>query len=324
MTDARLVAPRPAPRPAPHTTPETAARYAVVTCSDATMLPAAACALLSAHRNCGVEGVAFYLVGSDLTAADRDRLDRFLRAHGLAVTLIETRDDNVMETALGRFGKAAISRLHLPALLPQGFERVLYLDADILVTGDLGELLRADMAGRPLAVVEVIKTGNHDELARRKRRLGMAEDSAYFNSGVLLIDWPRELAEGGFARAYEMLRAGGEFPALDQDALNAVFDGRWQPLDHVWNMRGDYAWLLPEARIIHFAGPGKPWLAGAEFLHRRTRRLYRSYLQGHWDAFVRVPRGRERGLLGLGYPLTLLKRLRRGRRIARQSLAARP
>ena len=73
----------------------------------------------------------------------------------------------------------------------------------------------------------------------------------------------------------------------DQDALNAVIQGGWQPLDERWNVLiGSVERLLdlrsqsPSERealrhrllddpyIVHFSGPQKPWKPG----YRRTAR----------------------------------------------------
>jgi hypothetical protein len=50
----------------------------------------------------------------------------------------------------------------------------------------------------------------------------------------------------------------------DQDPLNAVLRDRAAWLDDGWNRLTAWAWRAPDAavRILHFAGPDKPWHAG--------------------------------------------------------------
>ena len=75
---------------------------------------------------------------------------------------------------------STIDRLLLPDLLPE-IDRIVYLDVDIVVQGDLARLYDIDMADRPLAARSSTKgwrTG-HDVLDRGDRRCGgKAEDGA--------------------------------------------------------------------------------------------------------------------------------------------------
>lgn len=156
-----------------------------------------------------------------------------------------------------------------------GLDRVIYLDADTLVTGSIAELWRTDLGDAPLAAVaNVVEPAMHDHVAS----LGILDPSQYFNAGVLLIDlewWRTEACGEQLARL--ALSRGGNLPWFDQDALNMVFAGRWQQLHPRWNAQNSlWVWqewaqdvfgadALREATtspaILHFEGPSlnKPW-----------------------------------------------------------------
>ena len=76
-------------------------------------------------------------------------------------------------------------RLLAPCLLPEGLERVIYLDPDILVINPLRPLWEMDLKGSIFAAASHV--GVIDIMNGIKRiRLDTGHD--YYNTGVMLID----------------------------------------------------------------------------------------------------------------------------------------
>src|SRR5688572_1857400 len=92
----------------------------------------------------------------------------------------------------------------------------------------------------------------------------------------ILMDLPRWRRERVSERALAYLEAPGHEVAFpDQDALNALFAGKWRPLDPRWNLVLDSAYhclqklplddrkplarALAKPGILHFAAGPKPW-----------------------------------------------------------------
>ena len=151
------------------------------------------------------------------------------------------------------------ARLLLPELFA-GTPRVLYLDADILVLGDLGPLREMDLGGAATGAVLDEMDGRIQ--AQPSRHAGIPRVHAYFNAGVLLIDLERWRTEGIAARALDYLAAHPDSPYSDQDALNVACEGRWLDLGPRWNYQHDDRLLgeLPEPpAIVHFVSREKPW-----------------------------------------------------------------
>ena len=73
-------------------------------------------------------------------------------------------------------------RLMIPKLINQ--DRVLYLDADIIVNGPLSDFYYSDLNGAPVGVVKDYGMGEHFPFPY----LDASVSKKYFNSGVLLID----------------------------------------------------------------------------------------------------------------------------------------
>lgn len=232
------------------------------------------------HRGC-VSELDVYVLHAGLTEANADRLRRQAGAVGLAPQLVRVDVPPGRYPVTGRATEATYLRLSIPEVLVH--DRVLYLDADILVTGDLRPLLRTTLRGRPLGAVRDPQNPivRHGIGLPGWRELGVPGDREYFNSGVLLLDLPACRRHGVFERCVEFLtRPGRHVRFWDQDALNWAADDAWKRLDRRWNtfpmsailrLPGDQynaehvlpvAELIadePRARILHFAGTGKPW-----------------------------------------------------------------
>src|SRR5580704_6612779 len=74
------------------------------------------------------------------------------------------------------------TRLWLGEFFPETVNRVLYLDADIVVVGSIAPLWSTDLGGALMGAVDI--PGSDQGV----RRLAMRMEDGYFNAGVLLID----------------------------------------------------------------------------------------------------------------------------------------
>jgi endoglucanase len=192
----------------------------------------------------------------------------------------------------------ASAATYLRLLAPDvvGAERLIYLDADLLVEASLAPL--ADMRlTTPIAAVQdhfqrTFETGE----GLPGYRAGSTR-TPYFNAGVMVIDTAQWRRARVTERALAFLRESPEHVRYwDQCALNAVLEGAWTGLDPAWNCfpfndllsRHDWrhqpdAVPLPEllalearARIVHFVGPRKPW--DPAYRDSALRRRYRARL----------------------------------------------
>ena len=149
--------------------------------------------------------------------------------------------------------------------MPTTIQRILYLDADLLVLEDLRPLWFADMKGRCVIAVrdewidEVIKGRIKDDRADE-----IPHVQVYFNAGVILIDLPKWRQQQIGLRALQFLANNPKTRFADQDALNAVLDGDWTPIGALWNFQGHIFTRIksmnPKPAIVHFITGAKPWL----------------------------------------------------------------
>ncbi len=183
----------------------------------------------------------------------------------------------------GHFHVETYYRLLLPEVFPD-YQKMLYLDSDLVVNADPAELYQADISGYLLAASRDADTaGLYNGFEPNKKKymdeiLKIEHPYEYFQAGVIVFN----LEE--FRKTYtseEMLSfaASYQWELLDQDVLNYLAQGRYKAVDMAWNVmtnwRGiripqiiskapkylyeEYMTAYKAPKIIHFAGPDKPW-----------------------------------------------------------------
>ncbi|WP_212831322.1 glycosyltransferase family 8 protein [Catellatospora sp. TT07R-123] len=239
----------------------------------------------------GRDGIVFWLLTTDeVVKTRRGHLERQLA--GRAGLHLLTCGDEFRGLPLAEpdwldyLSPGMYLRLLLPDLIGDGPRRLLYLDADIAVCGDLAPLWTVPLGGG--TVLAAVRDAYNATMDAQGGIPGAGADvdggAPYFNSGMLLIDPAAWRAADVTRRCLDYLVANA--PALrfpDQDALNLAAAGHWLRLPHRWNhMRSydlepgpDAPWPDTDVRIMHFAGRRKPWSEGFRPGHRlaRYRRL---------------------------------------------------
>ena len=156
-------------------------------------------------------------------------------------------------------------------------DKVLYLDSDIIVTGELSTLFEIDLKGYFIGAVD-------DVYAYEGRKSG-------FNSGVLLMHVAKWKEHSIVNSLLEL--AAGQNQAVhlgDQSILNIYFEDNWLALDKTYNyMAGVDIYRLDQKCerlddnppvIVHFASHDKPWNT---YSISRLRELWWAYRDLDWS-----------------------------------------
>jgi lipopolysaccharide biosynthesis glycosyltransferase len=227
-----------------------------------------------------------FMHGPDISSSEEDELVSMVEREGGTISFLRIPDSEIAGLPTKGFTrKATWYRIFLPQCLPE-VDRVLYLDADLIVVDSLAPLWKLDIRGSWVAAVTNVFQANH---LGRPAELGLAGPHVYFNAGVLFMN----LAEMRRDACTDALLDYGRRNAAtlewrDQDALNVVLGGRRLELHPRWNVMNSFflfsgnvglrrRWRLWQARrnpaIRHFEGPDalKPWHAGCE---QSLRELY--------------------------------------------------
>lgn len=162
--------------------------------------------------------------------------------------------------AVDHFHPSVFARLFLTHYFDEHVSRVLFLDGDILVRGDVSDLATSNLHGRTLGAVPLNFGALHSVgplgllphgYLTLFSEAGVPLSAELFNCGVMVIDFEKwrirsvEEKLPALARQYH--------PRNDQDLLNILLWDDWTPLPHTYNSK------RPTSKIYHFASNPKPW-----------------------------------------------------------------
>lgn len=254
------------------------------------------------ENNRHLDQINIFYLGHEIHPRDQQKLGQVLRQYANArLTMIDAKKYNDELEKLGVnswrgilvtwFKLLAFSDININA------DRLLYLNPQTIVTGDLGELLGFDFGDNLLAM-------SYDCLINRhKRVIDFDEDDKYYNCGVMLINHKKWLEEDCGARVREQLTARRHWPIVDQDFINVTFKGQIALLGVEFNFSSAYYTygidhllrtddLKPEyfygyeemmseyyaPKVVHtsFGLTGKPWETGSKHPNRFLWKKYMS------------------------------------------------
>lgn len=226
------------------------------------------------------------VIGRDIPAERRSVMSRFLsRFPNMTLRFVDPNpivDAYELKTNNAHIGIETYYRFLIQELLPF-YDKVLYLDSDLVVEGDVSELFSSDLGDDLLAAVhdiDFLGNLNLDDGVRMrysKEVLRLDDPYGYFQAGVLLLN---TRALRGLCTVGEWLEAvsNSKFIYDDQDVLNSRCQGRVRYLDYRWNVMNDcrgrvgklfsiapasvydaYLASREDPAIVHYAGADKPW-----------------------------------------------------------------
>ncbi|MDD5054173.1 MAG: glycosyltransferase family 8 protein [Candidatus Nanoarchaeia archaeon] len=156
-------------------------------------------------------------------------------------------------------GYSVYYRLLAPRIFPKKIKKILYLDCDTIIEGDLSGLFSVDLHGKALAAAEDINMIKLD-LKNFKKRLGIPKNGSYFNSGVMLLNLDFFRKKNLSKKIIDFMKKNVEKIVMhDQDGLNAVLHNDWIILPEEYNFICSPFWDFSKAKnsapkIVHFAG----------------------------------------------------------------------
>ncbi|WP_408564442.1 glycosyltransferase [Streptococcus suis] len=177
--------------------------------------------------------------------------------------LLEDQQFSAIPIRTEQFPIESFSRFLLPELLAD-LDRILYLDVDILVHGNLMELFQTDLEEYELGAI--IEADIFKYYQWYLDSLGFGPNDAYFSSGVLLMDLDKMRQNGTTNQLIAMaLEKAQDYKFPDQDILNTYYKGQFKQLSPAYNytdVRKQNRELAADEIVIeHFNGDIKAWHA---------------------------------------------------------------
>jgi len=168
--------------------------------------------------------LSVYIIESDL-GDEKSKLQEVAKKFNSDITFIPIADISSKLIAAGippyRGGYSPYARFFITDYITEG--KILYLDCDILVKGDVTEILNFDADGKPIAAVADQCSSYVNPL------IGLGKNDVYFNSGVLLFDAEKcheTNVSDRFLEAVKTIDLKNTFLGADQDIMNRAFYGQ--------------------------------------------------------------------------------------------------
>lgn len=215
----------------------------ILTAGDKNYIPGLAALLKSLELNLKKDEnqqIEITIVSTDITNKQKQQLEACCNYQIYWKDYI-TVDDGLLSL---RGSKLAYTKLE-PEKYVNAEERLLWIDSDTIVLGDLEPLWTMDLES--LAIAAALNPWGNPNNSQDK--------NPYFNTGVLVYNmkvWKEE-------KLSEKLREDAKTNVWgdhDQGAINSVLRGRFKKLDPIWNNQNTKDM---STRIMHFMSKPKPW-----------------------------------------------------------------
>lgn len=159
------------------------------------------------------------------------------------------------------YSVAIYYRMFIPTLFPQ-YEKAIYLDADLILVGDISELYNTNIEGKLVGAINDRLVLDVPEFAAYATNAVGVPAHEYFNSGVLVMNL-KKFREDDIETKFLHLLETYNFDSVcpDQDYLNVLCRNDKVLLPIGWNKMPlpdpefDYATL----KLLHYNSFEKPW-----------------------------------------------------------------
>ncbi len=232
------------------------------------------------------EFIKFYVLDGGISVPNKEKLSYFEKKYLCSITYVKPNMEELKNccTFKGDYiSLATYYRLLIPEIIPNE-DRILYLDCDIIVRKSLSDLYNRDFGNNMvLGVVDC-------SLKEHSARLGV---SKYINAGVLLLNCKKMREEKSVQTIIDWIENNQDkIECHDQDVINAVFDGRIEYVEDIYNaqvkkLHDTIFSGIKDPAILHFISPKKPWIHWKPLNSTYWAREYFKALEDTpWDDFV--------------------------------------
>lgn len=216
-----------------------------------------------------------YILVEQLSNKSKNKFATLAKIYNQRIEIITVDGEKLKDCPIRTGDHVSIAtyyRLLAPILLPSDVDKILYLDCDMVINGNILELYNEDIDECPIAM-------SKDEAffsEEKYERLNYSKSHVYKNAGVALINieyWRKNnIAE-------KCLEYISKYPERvkfhDQDTLNAVLHKEMKLLPIKYNLQTGFLLtqytqyykedikeimhIATSPTIIHYTGPNKPW-----------------------------------------------------------------
>lgn len=226
----------------------------------------------------GEDPLKIYIFSADMTKENADRFISY-SSENISVEVVEVDDSMFEQFRVEGYYVPPISfvKARLAELLPQ-YDRIIYLDIDLIIKKDISPLMTVDIDDYYLAGIADMTAMVTLQWHKRLKRM------RYVNAGVLVLNAKKMREENSYQKCIDAKIAHPEYQCYEQDTFNDVFDDEVKFLPLEWNVMTYNLILSPytqysmnqinsfygteyktfqeledNAAIIHLTNEYKPW-----------------------------------------------------------------
>lgn len=260
--------------------------------------------ITSLFHNNASHKIEVNILSSYIDADNREKFESLASKYNQTINIVTVSEEQfynlpATDAKFTNISVEAYFRLCMPTLFPD-YEKVLYLDSDMIVRHDLKELWETDMDGYAIASIRDNKYSIEENLPR----LGYPEAESYYNSGVGLYNLSFLRLFMFESKVKEMVEQHKDLIVFhDQDILNYVCHGYFKDISIRWNLlsvfmmedshitedrRSDLETWIQNPGIIHYSARYKPW--NKEGFHPYESEFWRYLAISPWQGLKRERR----------------------------------
>jgi lipopolysaccharide/colanic/teichoic acid biosynthesis glycosyltransferase/lipopolysaccharide biosynthesis glycosyltransferase len=203
------------------------------------------------ENNRAVRDICFHVLDGGISSENRMKIILMSDSYGRKCHFYQVGhlvESTIKNQKLSRGSYSMFSRLFINQVLSEHLKKILYIDCDTLVLGNLKEFWTIDMEDNVLVAVNDCVSAMH------RKQIGLKKEDIYFNSGMLLIDmvqWRNFNIERDIRRALDNF---ANLPYPDQCALNIVLSKRTKIIHPKYNSL-PYIWEFSYVDLLKLRKP---------------------------------------------------------------------
>lgn len=234
------------------------------------------------------EIVDVYIIDDNISKNNVEKITNSLCLDKMVLNWIEMKDaipkDMNLPFVINSYPINIFVRLLIPYFIPSHIKKVIYFDVDMIMQDDISNLWKIDIGDFIVGavsdtigpVVRIIGEG-----VKNYAELGLNPNEKYFNSGLLVINIERWLAENITQNTLETITKNKKYASLsDQYGLNVTIIGKWYEIDSTWSCFS--VRNLPNPSLIHYFHR-KPIFK--EYSYNYREEFYYYLNQTQWKGF---------------------------------------
>lgn len=167
-----------------------------------------------------IKNITIYYIGDKLSEISRRNLIDLVNEYNRNIVFLNM--PKSFEQLIGSYrnGQTVFCYCYLQDLLPEIVDKVLLLEGDQIITGDISELYETNIDDYYIAAADDLQSSLY------KRKIGMKSESPYVNCGVILYNLKKWRKDNITEKITKVLSSGKHMFFYDvQDVINYTVEG---------------------------------------------------------------------------------------------------